>query len=1196
MSSTAPIKGVACKENKNKRWGFMGDCGWTGVCIDGECRSSAGIHVSYAGDFCHSKTQCKPPLECDAAKKQCVLPKAVQLQVGKTCKGDANCVNEGSRTTCHPLWSECIAPRPSSTAVLPPPTAKERCNVNQECVDSLCVSLARPELGEEFAWPGSATTATFTLKNTRGTRVIGLQLSGATEYKISLLEWKRDGLSTKVVPLKSHLPNQRGKPNRRFEQHDAATKTIHFFQTPVDNVKRLKIELVGARNGTPSARVVPYWHTSTTKTTVGACRAKNPRFHELGQWCSANEHCRSGTCDVPNQTCITKQANGAACSQDSMCQSGVCSSATKKCVDPFLAGQACLRDEECADGHGVCVNKKCTPHCTYVERNGPEECRNGRKLFNKTITLDLGAPATSSSRGENTSESVCGAKHPDKVLGTREVDNGACRGATGAACTAADQCDDDACFNNKCVDGNGCLPGQSQVGCCYAHLLCGTVSRSCVNGATPPFPVSSTVPATVAADTVALTLEVTPYPHVYAVTVKGGAVVFKVEAWQPNKEGTLAWVPIRPSNAARARGPGTMAYDPPEESRRYSSVHRGDAVGTGHARSRLASPQAWSAKGEGDQNAWMEIHLESAREISGVKVLPRADVATQRVTLFDVTIDSVFVGRFSTQQGGTYVSDHFFERTVTGTVIRIAPKNWKRWRSMRAGIYLTEPYDTTLFSHVANTAMLHFRDPVHSSKLRITQVDRGSLKPFTVALHVAHLQQIGRVLFPVVKEYSASDSARIKSAPGDTVQFNARGHLKIGTKVLKNDSMRGGEPTHNDAFLTGPKGRTNSSKLWADSANLFANNNFEYLIYRPNDTSQYQLLKNYYHSKELKDYYLQTRDSDYYQTWGHIASGSTVEHADVALGVTNYCEAMTITSDDGTRRYVDPTCAMTESLDSCVTSSWYDNNVLYDDRTQSLARNDPVYKFLSSNVPLNCLCTGETKNFLHTVVNKDSWVRHFNGVSSDQCEVEFSVSICQIALTAGNNINAKKTTIEQNCGNQFPNIREQEEAKEKERIEAANREARRKREQEQREEAARRQREQQEEAARREQEEEAARRQREQQEEVARREQEEEAARRQREQQEEAARREQEETVQANQLSQAPSRQPSSQAPSRQPSSQTSSRQPSSQASSQQPSSPEPPRQSSAQANQTALIVTAVACVGALGVAGVYQYYTSTKK
>ena len=63
----------------------------------------------------------------------------------------------------------------------------------------------------------------------------------------------------------------------------------------------------------------------------------------------------------------------------------------------------------------------------------------------------------------------------------------------------------------------------------------------------------------------------------------------------------------------------TEEFNPPETSRSYSSVHAGDAIGTGHARSMLGSEQAWSAR-HNDHDEWMIVDLGRPCPADGVIV------------------------------------------------------------------------------------------------------------------------------------------------------------------------------------------------------------------------------------------------------------------------------------------------------------------------------------------------------------------------------------------------------------------------------------------------------------------------------------------------------------------------------------------------------------------------------------------------
>merc|ERR1719424_2722323 len=73
--------------------------------------------------------------------------------------------------------------------------------------------------------------------------------------------------------------------------------------------------------------------------------------------------------------------------------------------------------------------------------------------------------------------------------------------------------------------------------------------------------------------------------------------------------------------------------NPPETARSYSSVWDGDAVGSGHARSMLDSPQAWSAQ-HNRAGEWMTIDLGTSRQVVGVAIQARRQ--GQRVTGFTV--------------------------------------------------------------------------------------------------------------------------------------------------------------------------------------------------------------------------------------------------------------------------------------------------------------------------------------------------------------------------------------------------------------------------------------------------------------------------------------------------------------------------------------------------------------------------------
>ena len=102
-------------------------------------------------------------------------------------------------------------------------------------------------------------------------------------------------------------------------------------------------------------------------------------------------------------------------------------------------------------------------------------------------------------------------------------------------------------------------------------------------------------------------------------------------------------------------GTTTMSMNevnPPEKARSYSSVWDNNAVGTGHARSTLGSPQAWSAK-ENNTRQWMVIDLGRRVTVSGLVISGRGrSCQGQKVTRV-----KVFVGdsnRPGTAHQGTF--------------------------------------------------------------------------------------------------------------------------------------------------------------------------------------------------------------------------------------------------------------------------------------------------------------------------------------------------------------------------------------------------------------------------------------------------------------------------------------------------------------------------------------------------------------
>lgn len=140
--------------------------------------------------------------------------------------------------------------------------------------------------------------------------------------------------------------------------------------------------------------------------------------------------------------------------------------------------------------------------------------------------------------------------------------------------------------------------------------------------------------------------------------------------------------------------------DPPEISRTYSSVWKNNAIGTGHARSMLASPQGWSAK-VNDVHQWMIIDAGAVIDsIDGLMLANRGDsYYYQVVTEIGVdyaTIDNDDdihqwnqVGTFNTGLvNGHGISWVKFSPPIQARLVRIRPLSWRNSISLRCSLIL----------------------------------------------------------------------------------------------------------------------------------------------------------------------------------------------------------------------------------------------------------------------------------------------------------------------------------------------------------------------------------------------------------------------------------------------------------------------------------------------------------------------------
>jgi hypothetical protein len=148
--------------------------------------------------------------------------------------------------------------------------------------------------------------------------------------------------------------------------------------------------------------------------------------------------------------------------------------------------------------------------------------------------------------------------------------------------------------------------------------------------------------------------------------------------------------------------------DPPEESRMYSSVYGGDALGTGHAQSRLSSKAAWSAQ-YSYAGEWMQIDVGKRKDIGGVVLLGRTK-PNDWVTAYKVftsmdgygwsEIDGVFDGAADadTPVYGTF-------DPVAARYVRIMIETWEGHLSARAGVVVCRSVGETWMQQAGRTSM-----------------------------------------------------------------------------------------------------------------------------------------------------------------------------------------------------------------------------------------------------------------------------------------------------------------------------------------------------------------------------------------------------------------------------------------------------------------------------------------------------------
>ena len=174
-------------------------------------------------------------------------------------------------------------------------------------------------------------------------------------------------------------------------------------------------------------------------------------------------------------------------------------------------------------------------------------------------------------------------------------------------------------------------------------------------------------------------------------------VVKDIHIWNRALTGKEILSMAQCKEATKAKAcPKTIVYSPPSSDFLYSSIWDNDKPGTGHARGRLNSAQAWSAKAPYDKQ-WLQIDTGEVQSISGVVVQGRRNYR-QWVTAFYVDVSSDGTTwekagcgmRFAGNTDPNTKLKVPFYYPIKARYVRIKPAAWYAHPSMRAGVMLCE--------------------------------------------------------------------------------------------------------------------------------------------------------------------------------------------------------------------------------------------------------------------------------------------------------------------------------------------------------------------------------------------------------------------------------------------------------------------------------------------------------------------------
>ena len=148
-----------------------------------------------------------------------------------------------------------------------------------------------------------------------------------------------------------------------------------------------------------------------------------------------------------------------------------------------------------------------------------------------------------------------------------------------------------------------------------------------------------------------------------------------------------------PSGGSTPPPPTPVLRNTPETMRCASTVHGGEAIGTGHGRGRLDSVQGWSAQNN-TVGEWYQIDNGVVGKITGVAIKGRKECCDQWVKTFKVKSKGDDGAWKDVDSGKVYTGntdrdtqvDVTFDTPVEARYIRFYPQTWNIHMSMRGEI------------------------------------------------------------------------------------------------------------------------------------------------------------------------------------------------------------------------------------------------------------------------------------------------------------------------------------------------------------------------------------------------------------------------------------------------------------------------------------------------------------------------------